>query len=273
MRHFGKPLVPTVFEFGLNGKPPSHSELLDWLAVELMENGWSQKHLHRLMVLSNAYRMDSTAPISDNENAAVDPDNILLWRMNSRRMESEVVRDSLLAVTGGIDATMGGPDLDAELGQKTFRRSLYYRHAPEKYMTFLKLFDAASSQECYRRNETVVPQQALALVNSPLSIEQARRLAAIIDGHVGTADDDPSRTAFIDALFERVLCRPPSKDEQAACRRFLEMQSVRLGDSGTLKTFGPGGDLTVAPAAEPHLRARQDLAHVLLNHNEFVSVR
>ena len=273
MRHFGKPLVPTVFDFGLNGKPPTHPELLDWLAVELMEHGWSQKHLHRLIVLSNAYRMDSTLNVAGSNNAAVDPDNNFLWRMNPHRMESEAVRDSVLAVTGRLDATIGGPELDSELGQSTYRRSLYYRHAPEKYMTFLKLFDSASSQECYRRNETVVPQQALALVNSPLSIEQSRRLAQSLTQAVGAADNDASRDAYINVLFERVLCRPPDETERSTCRKFLAAQSSRLNDAARLTSFNSEKELGVAPAAAPHLRARENLAHVLLNHNEFVSVR
>ncbi len=113
MRHFGTPLVETVFDFGLNGKAPSHPELLDWLAVELMDSGWSLKHLHRLIVTSRAYRMQSWAA-ADHPNAAIDPQNHYLWRMNPRRMESELVRDNVLHVAGSLDPTLGGPDLDPE---------------------------------------------------------------------------------------------------------------------------------------------------------------
>src|SRR5207249_1645452 len=102
------------------------------------------------------------------------PDNRYLWRMNTRRMEAEVVRDSVLYVAGQLDLTMGGPELDHNLGLTTKRRSLYYRHAAEKQMEFLLIFDAASVNECYRRAESVVPQQALAMANSSLVLAQSR---------------------------------------------------------------------------------------------------
>src|SRR5262249_22372212 len=109
LRHFGKPLVPTVFDFGKNGKPPSHPALLDWLAAEFMESKWSMKSVHRLMVTSSAYRMEST---TDTANAGIDEDNRWLWRMNARRMEAEIIRDSVLAVAGRLDRTFGGAELD-----------------------------------------------------------------------------------------------------------------------------------------------------------------
>ena len=113
LRHFGQPLVPTVFDFGHAGKPPTHPELLDWLAVELVEAGWSMKHLHRLMVTSQTYRL-SSSNAGHQANRALDADNRFLWRMNPRRMEAELVRDSLLHVAGQLDQTLGG---------RTFRRS------------------------------------------------------------------------------------------------------------------------------------------------------
>jgi len=273
MRHFGQPLVPTVFDFGLNGKPPTHPELLDWLADEFIKSNWSMKHLHRLIVTSNAYRMKSSSEIAEEENRRIDPDNLYLWRMNSRRMESEVVRDSILSVSNQLDRTMGGPELDAKLGQSTYRRSIYYRHAPEKFMTFLKLFDAPSTHECYRRNETIVPQQALALVNSPLSIELSRRLAKFLNEQVGSQQTPNINTAFINALFERVLCRQPTEDERRTCREFLREQAERLADPKKLTKFSDKGKLKVAASTNPHLRARESLVHVLLNHNEFVTIR
>src|SRR5206468_1486678 len=103
-RHFGRPLVPTVFDFGKNGRPPAHPAVLDWLAAEFMDNGWSLKHLHRLLVTSRVYRMDSH---SDSASAAQDPDNVYLCRMPPRRMEAEVVRDSVLALAGRLDPTLG----------------------------------------------------------------------------------------------------------------------------------------------------------------------
>src|SRR5262249_48206140 len=96
LRHFGKPLVPPVFDFGLTGNPPPHPELLDWLATEFVNSGWSMKKIHRLMITSSAYRMRSTAGPSINPDSTIDRENQYLWRMNPRRMEAEVVRDSVL---------------------------------------------------------------------------------------------------------------------------------------------------------------------------------
>ncbi|MCH7989721.1 MAG: DUF1553 domain-containing protein, partial [Planctomycetes bacterium] len=273
MRHFGKPLVETIFDFGLKGKPSSHPELLDWLADEFVKSGWSMKHLHRLIVTSNAYRMKTSSQVAKDENMRIDPDNVYLWRMNSRRMESEAVRDSVLWVSGELDLTMGGPELDSKLGQTTNRRSIYYRHAPEKFMTFLKLFDAPSTHECYRRNETIVPQQALALVNSPLSIEQSRRLAKILNEQVGLEKTPKIKHAFVNLLFERVLCRFPTQEEHTACQDFLQSQAKRLADPKSLTTFSGQITLKVKASTDPHLRARESLVHVLFNHNEFVTIR
>ena len=118
LRHFGEALVPTVENFGLNGASPSHPELLDWLASELIANDWRMKPIHRMIVLSSAYRMDSSNAGDDEMNSAIDPNNRYLWRMNSRRMEAEVVRDSVLSVTGALDLTRGGPELPDTDGRR-----------------------------------------------------------------------------------------------------------------------------------------------------------
>src|SRR5262249_44160061 len=163
------------------------------LAAEFMEGGWRLKALHRLMVTSAAYRMDSAG---HEANQARDPDNRFLWRRNLRRMEAEVVRDSVLYVAGNLDLTAGGPDIDHALGQTSRRRSLYFRHAAEKQMEFLALFDAANVNECYRRTESIVPQQALALSNSALALGQARLMARRL------ARETDAPAAFIRAGFE-----------------------------------------------------------------------
>ncbi len=268
MRHFGEPLVPTVFDFGLNGKPPTHPELLDWLAVEFIEHGWSLKHLHRLIVTSNAYRMESTAG-PDNSNNSVDPSNVYLWRMNPKRMEAEIIRDNLLAIAGNLDPAMGGPELDENSALTTYRRSLYYRHAPEKQAVFLKLFDTANTTACYRRDVSVIPQQALALANSPLALAQARRLASRLSKDpVDTADG-----AFVAAAFEHILGRAPNLEEQSVCEDYLASQAARLADPGTLTPFHEGPACPVAPSPDPRQRARENLVHVLINHNDFVTIR
>ena len=132
------------------------------------------KSIHRLIVTSATYRQDSKPAPSE---LARDPDNIFLWRWTPRRAEAEVVRDCLFAIAGNLESTMGGPDIDHQAGLTVPRRSLYFRHAAEKQMEFLQIFDAAGVTECYRRKESILPQQALALANSDLSLRQARRLA------------------------------------------------------------------------------------------------
>ncbi len=252
LRHFGRPLVPTVFDFGLNGKPPTHPALLDWLATEFVYSGWSMKAMHRLMVTSATYRMQSSAGGGNHASTAADPENDFLWRMNPRRMEAEVVRDSILAVAGELDLTMGGPEIDETKGLESNRRSIYFRHSPDTQMEFLKMFDGPSPQECYMRTESVVPQQALALANSQLSVEKARVLAAKIG-----VDTTPE--AFVRSAFDTILGRPPSGEEQGVGVRFLLRQPERLT-----------AWQVAAPAA---VRARENFVHVLLNHNDFVTIR
>ena len=234
-RHFGAPLVPTVFNFGKSGQPPSHPELLDWLAVEFMQRNWDMKAMHRLMVTSQAYRLAST-PAPAQQQA--DPDNRTLWRANVRRMEAEVVRDSALHVAGLLDPARGGPEIDETKGHDVFRRSLYFRTAPDLQMDMLKVFDAASPIECFERSQSIVPQQALALANGKLSFTVSRAIAASLAGLT-----DPH--AFVQAVFARLLGRPAKPGE-------LRESAAYLDDS---------------------LPRRESLVHVLLNHNDFVTIR
>jgi hypothetical protein len=261
MRHFGKPLVPKAANFGLGGKPPTHPALLDWLAVRFMDDGWSMKKLHRLLVTSQTYRLGSQAA---GANLKIDPENRYLWRMNPRRMEAEVVRDSLLAAAGQLDAARGGPALDVNLGQASRRRSLYFRFNTEYKVRFLEQFDAPSPSECYERHESVVPQQALALCNSALALSQSRLLARRLTESGGD---------FIRAAFEQVLGRPPTAEERRRCERFLSEQTILLQAPGRLTPFPATPDAVTPPAADPAARAREDLVHVLFNHNDFVTIR
>jgi hypothetical protein len=282
MRHFGTPLVATVANFGLNGKPPTHPELLDWLAAELVQptlsggrqppveggaqgadaprSGWSMKHLHRLIVTSEAYRLSSRN--ADGPNKAADPENRRYWRANSRRMDAEVVRDSVLAVAGQLDTTMGGPIINESLGLTSKRRSLYFRFNAEYKMSFLDQFDAASPTECYERHESVVPQQALALHNSALALNASREIATQL-----AKDKD-----FVSAAFVRVLGRTPTAEEAERCEQFLKDQAALYAKPGKLTPF-PSGPAVTPPSNEPAQRAKEDLAHVLLNHNDFVTIR
>ena len=249
LRHFGAAIVPSVDDFGANGRPPSHPQLLDWLAAEFMARGWSMKAIHRLIVTSTTYRMASTP---DTANAKLDPDNRFLWRMNSRRLEAEAVRDNLLFASGQLDPARGGPEIDHKQGLTSRRRSLYLRTAAEKEVEFLQIFDSASVGECYERKQTVKPQQALALANSELALNQARALAKDLAAKAGSDSD-----AFIRAAYRRVLTREPHTGELAACREFLKKAEST--------------DAKSAPAASQ--RARENLALVLLNHNDFVTAR
>jgi hypothetical protein len=269
LRHFGEPLVPTVFDFGLNGKRPTHPDLLDWLAVEFMDSGWSMKHVHRQIVLSTAYRRDS-AFRPDDPNVAIDPDNHQWWRCFARRAESEAVRDSVLAVAGSLDTTLGGPDIDQALGLTVPRRSIYFRHSKEKQVTMLSLFDAPGPTECYRRNQSIAPQQALALANSSLALAQSRVLAGKLTLEAGAGMQGDA--AFVVAAYETVLSRAPSETEVAECRDFLGRQAALLA-SGGLEAFANGQPGPVPPSPDPAQRARENLVHVLLNHHEFVTLR
>ncbi len=288
MRHFGTPLVASVANFGLAGKKPTHPELLDWLACELAnpspnplpqgERGlsappsfpgkgagglgsWKMKHLHRLIVTSRAYQLSSRN--ADGPNKTADPDNRFYWRANPRRMDAEVVRDSLLAVAGQLDPTLGGPILDEKLGLTSKRRSLYFRFNAEYKMSFLDQFDAASPTECYERRESVIPQQALALHNSALALNVSREVAK----QLAKADGD-----FVRAAFERVLGRAPTADELKRCEQFLRDATELYAKPEKLTPF-PAGPAVTPPATDPAQRAREDLVHVLLNHNDFVTVR
>jgi len=272
MRHFGSPLVANVFDFGLNSDPPVHRDVLDWLAAEFIESGWSMRHVHRLIVTSRTYQLASASGHDAAliaANAEIDPDNAYYWRANIRRLDAEVVRDSVLYVAGNLDRSQGGPDIDFNEGEKVTRRSLYFRHAYEKQMRFLVLFDAASPNDCYRRTESIIPQQALALANSTMALRQSRHLAASLSESV--AMNAPA--AFVEAAFERVLARLPSEEERQACVEFLATQVERLTTPADLTEFAAGAEIDVAAADDPAQRAREDLIHVLMNHNDFVTVR
>jgi hypothetical protein len=273
IHHFGTPLVPSVFDFGRNGVPPAFPALLDWLAVQLRAEGWRMKPIHHLLVTSAAYRMQSASAGPDDPNLAHDRANMYYWRMNPKRMEAEAVRDNLLYLAGSLDQTFGGPDLDHAGGMKSGRRSVYFRHAKEKRVLFLRLFDSPNVLSCYRRSESVVPQQALALANSPLSIEQARLLARKLSREVPPRRAPFGHRSFVTALFERVLGRVPTPEEQTTCGAFLESQAKQLADRAGSVPIVDGPALAVAAAADPVERAREDLVHVLFNHNDFVTIR
>ncbi len=256
LRHFQAPLVATVSDFGRSGALPTHPELLDWLAVELMENGWSLKHLHRLMVTSAAYRRVSQAVASGSS----DPENRWYWRMNSRRMESEAVRDSLLHLAGRLDPRMGGQELENSEMAASRRRSLYFACYPEVggKGELTGLFDAPDPNDCYQRTSSIVPQQALALTNSPLVHEVSAELARTLWNGLGAGERERVEP-FVTAAFEQILARSPRRPELDECAAFL----ARQGKAAQ----------AAKPGTDPEARARESLIRALFNHNEFVTVK
>jgi len=252
-RHFGKPIVPTVFDFGRNGSAPTHPELLDWLAVELMENGWSMKHVHRLLVLSNTYRLTSSNADVTMDTKGVDPDNRYYWRANPIRMEAQLVRDSLLFLAGELEVTRGGPSIPVA-DESSRRRSLYFVHSHNEHQKFLSMFDDASVLECYRRAESIVPQQALALENSPLAAAMAEKIAVRITSAMPGLPD----REFVRAAFMTVLSVEPTEMEATTV-----VESLTLLMEAAKRKNRPN----------PDLFARTSVIHALLNHNDFVTVR
>jgi hypothetical protein len=251
----GKPLVSTAFDFGLKGSPPTHPELLDWLAVELVEHNWSMKHIHRLIVLSQAYRVQSSSAGAAESNLKADPDNRYYWHMNSVRMEAQVVRDSLLHLAGELDLSLGGPSIPIN-DESSRRRSLYYVHSHNEHQKFLSMFDDASVLECYRRAESIVPQQALALENSPFVAEMAGRIAEqIASAHPNAKTSDAE---FIGTAFMLVLSAEPS----AAELTFIGEMLPRLTEAARASN-----------RANPESHARKAVIQALLNHNDFVTIR
>jgi hypothetical protein len=206
LEHFGRGLVATPSDFGLRSEPPSHPELLDFLARRLIDGGWSTKKLHRLILLSDAYKQSS----DDNAAArAVDPENRLLWRANRRRLDWESMRDSFLAASGKLDPALGGRAAPFTSPRRTVYGYVDRLNIPG----MLRAFDFASvDAHSPQRHQTTVPQQALFLMNSPFLVEQSRGLAK-------RAADAPDR---VRSLYRLVLGRDPSDDERRLGEKFLD---------------------------------------------------
>lgn len=209
MHHFGAGLVRTPSDFGTRAAAPSHPELLDWLATQLIDNGWHLKAIHRQIVLSAAYRQASTGPdsIGEREKASgVDPENRLLWRASPRRLSFEETRDAMLAAAGTLDRTMGGRPVELFAAPFPVRRSLYGLIDREFFPSTLRVFDVANPDlHTPLRSETTVPQQALFFLNHPFALEVARRLAGVKSVADNTNDADR-----VNALYQRVFQRPPT---------------------------------------------------------------
>ena len=270
--HFGRGLVATPNNFGRQGEPPTHPELLDWLAVEFVGRGWSIKAMHRLIMLSNTYQMASRY---DASNAAIDPQNWYLWRMNRRRLEAEALRDSVLTVAGTLNLKMGGKPVVLPLSeeervgmldlydqwpvsldsQEHNRRSVYLYVKRSFLLPMFTTFDMPdTSVSCARRDVTTVAPQALALLNSEFIINQARAFADQLQKENGK---DPR--GWIQAAWRLALGRTPSLEET---EKALE-----------LFTQGPGWDKDGGPSNLPQAAEALSLTKLgllMFNMNEFL---
>ncbi len=215
--HFGRGLVATPNDFGFRGARPSHPELLDWLASELIRSGWSTKHIHRLIVGSNTYRQSSRMNPINKER---DPENRYLWRWTVRRLEVEAIRDGLLAVSGELDRTCGGPSIVDD--PRVVRRTLYLLQKRQKAPAVQGLFDGptGATESCPKRALSTVPLQALYLLNNEFSVLRARALAAKVRHEAG---DHTERQ--ITVAMRRVLGRAPDDEERSAARAFFQATS------------------------------------------------
>ena len=251
--HFGVGLVRTPDDFGIMGEAPSHPELLDWLASEFVANGWSVKQMHRMMMLSHAYAMSSEL---DPEAETADGTNRLLHRMSVRRLEAEAVRDAMLAISGRLDPTMGGPSVAPPLTplmdgrgrpdqsgpiDGDGRRSLYVNVRRNFLSPMLLAFDfPAPASTMGRRNVSNVPAQALTMLNDPFVIVMAKRWADRLLADVSMTDE-----ARVDAAFVAAFGRPPTVAERSEALAFV---------------------------AKGGAAAWADLCHVLFNAKEFLFV-
>jgi uncharacterized protein DUF1553/uncharacterized protein DUF1549/cytochrome c len=267
--HFGQGIVRTPSNFGLRGTPPTHPELLDWLARTLIRDGWSLKALHRRILLSAAYRMDS---VPSAESLARDPENAWLAHQNRLRLDAEGVRDALLARAGLLDLALGGSLLGANDGDYvtndqssdqarygTMRRSLYLPIVRNSMYDLFSAFDYRDpSLPVDARSSTTAPAQALWLMNSPLVLESSKKVADELTAAVAAP---PAR---VEALYRRLLGRAPLAHERELALAFV------AGAAGVAPTAGAVE--AAAPAPEAAARAWQGLAHALFLSNEFLYV-
>ena len=215
MHHFGRGFVPTPDDLGNMSEPPSHPELLDYLTSTFVEDGWSMKRLHRLIMLSATYQQSSEG---QSDQDARDPGNRLVWRANLRRLDFESIRDSLVELTGKLDPAVGGKLVNLSDEPYSYRRSIYGYVDRLRLSDLLSQFDFSDPEMVNtRRVSTIVPQQALFFMNSPMTVDVARHVMS--RSEVDEADDDDARiTAIYQILFQR---RPQPRELQWA-REYID---------------------------------------------------
>ena len=209
--HFGEGIVRTPNNFGKLGEPPSHPELLDWLALRFIDSGWSMKQMHRLIMLSAAYQQSSDGDVA---TLRADPENRLFGRMNRQRLEAEPLRDAMLAASGTLDETPGGP---STRDINSHRRTLYLMTIRSDRSNYRMLFDAADPTAIadHRIDSTVAPQ-ALFLMNDPFVLNRAAALSARVQ-----AQHLPDNRARVDWIYRKLFNRPPTAKEIAIARSIL----------------------------------------------------
>ncbi|MEK6234211.1 MAG: PSD1 and planctomycete cytochrome C domain-containing protein, partial [Planctomycetales bacterium] len=254
--HFGRGIVATPGDFGLEGAKPSHPKLLDWLAAELINSGWSTKHIHRLVLNSNTYRQASaTTPGLEQDGClARDPDNHYLWRWTPRRLQHEAIRDACLFVSGELDTTMGGESAALDESAPSKRRSVYLYQKRDVFTAMHKLFDGPTANaSCSRRSTSTIALQPLFLLNNPFMVDCAEGLAARVRRQAGAEREPRIRLAFRVALG-----RSPDQIELRAAAKFFDGLSAAgaMEDHDETETATPLGQFCLA----------------LLNLNEFVYI-
>lgn len=282
MRYFGRGIVDTENDFGSQGTPPTHPELLDWLAAEFMDRGWSMKQMHKLIVTSQTYRQSSE---ERPEAVAADPRNLWLGRQARVRVDAEIVRDMILSTSGALTPRIGGPSVHPPqptgvysftqnvkswpetTGPDRYRRTMYtmfYRSAPYPLLT---TFDAPEfSTVCTRRSRSNTPLQALAIANDPMFVELAQKLATRVLQDTSTK---PELVDRVDRMFRLCLIRQPTAAEQQLLVEFWNRQAgLYTSDAEEAKKLAPS-DLSEIPPAEA--AAWVSLARLLFNTDEFLT--
>ncbi|HST20040.1 MAG TPA: DUF1553 domain-containing protein [Blastocatellia bacterium] len=267
--HFGKGIVRTPSDFGATGDRPSHPELLDWLATQFKESGWSWKAMHRLILTSNTYQQSSRF---DERAAAKDQENRLLWRMNPHRLEAEILRDSILSVSGKLNPKMGGPGIyprihssvistgsrprwpiDVKEGAEQWRRSVYIFVKRSVLVPLIEVFDCpVTTVSAPVRSVSTVSPQALALLNNEFVLEQSGYFAERIKRETGA-----NLKAQITRAFQIALSRRPDAKEMQWSLEFIKSQSAGYAERKNEK---------------PDEAALRDFCHALINLNEFLYV-
>ncbi len=260
--HFGSGIVPTPNDFAHRGTPPTNQPLLDYLAIKFVQNGWSIKSMHRMMLLSHAYQLSST---DDPANEKSDPDDLFVWRHPKRRLDAEEVRDSMLATSGMLLLSSPGPHPFPQAGKwnytlenpfsalyDTDHRSIYLMVQRSRRHPFLDIFDGAdTNQTTPQRSGSVSPLQALYMLNSQFPKQCAASLTTTIETHPTTA---PAR---IDTVYKRIFQRSPQPAELAHIQAFLTQASQQLAKRG-------------APANQAYESAFRTFVEALYSSNEFM---